>query len=147
MTNPSKAKGTRAETAVTQLARGSGFPLAERIALHGSNDHGDIRLAPGLILEVKAGKAAQTASLGQIGAWLGEASREAVNDHATSYGLVVQRQGFGIERVHLWEAWLADKEIIAGDAEAWHGHRVSVLMVTLQEALRYWRADGYGDPL
>jgi hypothetical protein len=56
MTNRSKNIGTAAETAVVKAARAYGFPGAERRALHGSTDLGDILLCPGVIVEVKAGK-------------------------------------------------------------------------------------------
>lgn len=146
MSNPSKNKGTAGETAVVKYARQYGFPLAERIALHGAQDHGDVRLTAGLILEVKAGKAAQTASLRQIGAWLREAHTEAINDHADAYGLVVQRRGVGVDRVHLWDVWIPDVEIITADAD-YPSHVIPTIMVDLSQALNYWRALGYGDPL
>lgn len=148
MVNPSKNKGTRAETAVVRYAQTNGFPLAERLALHGSKDIGDIRLAPGLILEVKAGKAAQTASLHQIQKWLQETSTEARNAAADRCALIVQAQGFGVDRVQYWEAWIPNVSIVASpDGEAWHGHPTPVIMVTLDDALHYFRADGYGEPL
>jgi len=55
-----------------------GFHEAERIALAGANDQGDVVLqrSPKIIIEVKAGKSAQTASLGQISKWLDDTQRE-----------------------------------------------------------------------
>lgn len=144
MVNPSKAKGTAAETAIVKYAQGLGFPFAERIPLHGNHDHGDIRLAPGLILEVKAGKSAQTASLGQVCRWMSEAMTEARNAHADAYGLIVQRQGIGLSRVGWWEAWLPDVNLPAAHKPT---ITMPLIMVTLRDALLYWRADGYGDPL
>ena len=100
----SKDKGTRAETAVARYCR-SFFPAAERRALHGSHDVGDILLAPGVIIEVKAGKAAQTASLRKIRDWIAETQREVANAGADIGLLVTQRQGLGLGRVEDWECW------------------------------------------
>ena len=100
----SKDKGTRAETAVVRYCRGF-FPAAERRALHGQQDVGDILLAPGIIIEVKAGKAAQTASLRKIRDWIAETQREVANAGADIGLLVTQRQGLGLGRVEDWECW------------------------------------------
>ena len=107
MANPSKNKGTAAETAVVRYAWSMGFMDAERIALAGANDQGDVVLMrdPKIILEVKAGKAAQTASLGQISKWLDETQTERDNAKAKHGLLIVQRQGFGNARVAQWECW------------------------------------------
>ena len=53
MANPSKAKGTAWETACTNWAREHGFPHAERRALAGALDKGDLMI-PGLMIECKA---------------------------------------------------------------------------------------------
>ena len=57
MANPNKNKGTAAETAVVKYAWTQGFHEAERIALAGANDQGDVVLQrnPKIIIEVKAG--------------------------------------------------------------------------------------------
>ena len=70
-----------------------GFPFAERRALHGSTDLGDITGTPGLVWEVKAGEAAMTASDNQIIAWLVETEKERCNAKKAEFGtLVVQRR-------------------------------------------------------
>jgi len=146
--NPSKAKGTKAETAVVRYAQANGFPDAERLALHGANDIGDIRLAPGLILEVKAGKTAQGASLRQIDKWLAEAQREADNAHADLCALIVQRRGFGVERVEWWETWLTAIPLVTvSDRVSWISWHVPVITLSVKDAFEYFRADGYGEPL
>jgi hypothetical protein len=110
----SKDIGTRAETAVVKLAHELGYRDAERLALAGADDRGDIRLLrdPLVILEVKAGKAAQEASWPQIQAWLRETQIERNNafraDKSASewHGfLVTQRRGYGIGRVADWCIW------------------------------------------
>jgi hypothetical protein len=106
--NPSKDKGTRAETAVTRYARGF-FPNAQRLPLHGSRDIGDVQLCPGVIIEVKAGKAAQTASLKRIRDWIAEMQTEVENAHAELGLLVTQRQGLGLSRVEDWECWTVEE--------------------------------------
>jgi hypothetical protein len=53
----SKATGTAAETAVVNYLRKKGFVHAERRALQGSRDTGDINLGdPSVVIEVKAEK-------------------------------------------------------------------------------------------
>jgi hypothetical protein len=52
----SRAKGTAAETAVVRFLQANGYPSAERRALAGVNDRGDVAGIPGLVIEVKAEK-------------------------------------------------------------------------------------------
>jgi len=54
--NPSKTKGTSWESAVVAYLRTHGFPYAERRALGGANDKGDIAGVPGVVLECKSVK-------------------------------------------------------------------------------------------
>jgi hypothetical protein len=132
MVNPSKNKGTAAETAVVRHAWAQGFTNAERIALSGANDQGDVVLMrdPKIIIEVKAGKAAQTASLGQISKWLDEAQRERDNAKAVHGFLFVQRQGFGNSRVGSWECWtLSDDHGAFTD----YGDSFNTIMVSVDD--------------
>ena len=77
MTNRSKDIGTKGETAVVNAATAAGIQ-AERRALKGSGDEGDVWLRHGrVVIEVKAGKTAAEASRNQIVAWWLEAEREA----------------------------------------------------------------------
>ena len=63
MTNRSKDTGTNAETAVATYLRSTGyFPNAERRALAGAYDRGDLTGIGDLVIEVKAGAAAEKAS-------------------------------------------------------------------------------------
>ena len=95
MTNRSKNKGTAAESAVVKHARANGFPLAERLALRGSKDQGDVRLMANVHLEVKAGAAAESASDAQIAEWMDEADVEAGNADVRHCWLVTKRKGKG----------------------------------------------------
>ena len=141
--NASKAKGTAAETAVARFARANGFAGAERRALAGSLDRGDVLLTVGVICEVKAGRAAQTASLGQVGRWLGETTREMANAKATVGILVVQRQGLGLRRVGEWEAWMVGDVVVEVlGADDFMG---ITTMVGLADALLLLRRNGHGD--
>jgi hypothetical protein len=79
VTNKPKAIGTRGETAIVNVLRAHGFGGAERRALAGSNDLGDILICPGVIAEVKWGKHAKTASLVDVSRWLRETERERAN--------------------------------------------------------------------
>lgn len=69
----SRAKGTAAETALVAYLNTHGFPFAERRALHGTKDTGDIAGVPGWVIEVK------NCAQASVGAWLAEATDEAVN--------------------------------------------------------------------
>ena len=56
MTNRSKERGTAFETAVVRYLQEHGFPYAERRALHGTDDRGDIAGVPGVMFECKSVK-------------------------------------------------------------------------------------------
>jgi hypothetical protein len=68
--NRSKVKGTQAETAVIGYLRDSGWPDAERRALNGTQDRGDVAGVPGVCIEVKNQRDFELA------AWMDEALRE-----------------------------------------------------------------------
>lgn len=83
----SKAKGTRWESAIVDFLRASGVPHAERRALNGSQDRGDIAGIPGVVIEGKNAKAVTLAS------WLDEAEAERINDNATIAAVWHHRRG------------------------------------------------------
>lgn len=93
-----RVKGTNAETAVVDFIRLNGFPQAERRALHGDRDLGDITGTPGLCWEVKAG------SRLCIPQWLRETEVERLNAHAEMAVLVVKPRGVGALRTGQWWA-------------------------------------------
>lgn len=88
----SRAVGTAAESAVVEFMRLHGFPLAERRALHGAHDLGDVAGVPGVAVEVKAGVRAE------YGMWLSEARAEAWNAGAAGGVVVHKPRGVGLSR-------------------------------------------------
>lgn len=105
MSSKSKRIGTAGETAVRKVFTAAGFENAIRAAQTGIDDSGDIRVHEDLIVQVKAGAAAQNASLNQIRKWLGETDQQRKNAGVHQAVLVVQRQGYGLSRADQWEAW------------------------------------------
>lgn len=57
MSNQSKRKGTAAESEVIRYLQSRGRPHAERRALSGAQDRGDVAGIPGVVIEVKDTKA------------------------------------------------------------------------------------------
>lgn len=86
-----RAKGTAAESAVVGHLRRH-WPHAERRALHGGRDLGDVTGIPDLVWEVKAGARIDLAS------WADETRREQVNADAAVGLLVVRRRGAPVGR-------------------------------------------------
>jgi hypothetical protein len=162
----SRAKdiGTRAETAVTRHARVNGFPDAERRALAGSADLGDVLLCrrPSVIVEVKGGASAKKAGAGAVAGWLAETERERQAAEADVGLLVVQRHNLTVPGPGGWQAWLpldAAAElanggarvdpggiVVSADVAALQVARTPVAM-TLDDVLRLLRWAGYGAPM
>jgi hypothetical protein len=99
----SKEKGTAAETLVVRYLRKTYWPHAERRALSGGEDKGDITGTPGLAWEVKAAKTIC------VPAWLRETEAERENAKADYAVLVIKPVGVGATRVGEWYA-LMDRE-------------------------------------
>lgn len=98
MVNRPKMKGTSAETAVVSFLRKNGWPHAERLALQGKLDKGDVTGSPGLVWEVK------NYAVPHWPAWLREAEIERANAKA-DFGIVVAKPpGVGVTRVGEWWA-------------------------------------------
>ncbi len=129
MTNKPKAIGTAAEVAVCEFLRRAGYE-PERIALAGVLDRGDVhyrRAGRLIVVSVKGGKMAETASPEQIAKWVrevhGQAGRAGVPDvHCGAY-VVTKRAGIGGPRAELWRAhygtahgqiWSTDLATMAG---------------------------------
>lgn len=91
MTNRPKAIGTAAETLVTRWLRANGYPDAERRALAGNADQGDILATRGLVLEVKAGQQTRKPGDAALDDWCDQADAEAVNaGHVTAWTALYQ---------------------------------------------------------
>jgi hypothetical protein len=72
----SRAKGTAWETQIVTYLRDNGVPHAERRALGGNNDRGDIAGIPGVVVEAKS------AARLELAQWLAEVEAERANDGA-----------------------------------------------------------------
>jgi len=82
-----KAKGTAAETAVVKYLREHGFPYAERRALHGTADKGDITGCGPIVFEVK-----NHAKMDLAG-WIKELEAEMVNAKADTGAVIAKKRG------------------------------------------------------
>ena len=141
MSRRPKDIGTWTETSVVLWLHDHGFPHAERRALYGSADRGDILVTAGIIFEVKGGKAAETASDDQIAAWLVEAEKERVNAGADLCPLILKRKGKGRVQAGSW--WF----IVPSGGWMRLPPPGIALRMTLDEGLRWLRASGYGESL
>lgn len=109
MSNPSKSKGTAAETAVVRYLTARGVP-AQRVTLSGRFDRGDVHIFGGkLVAEIKSRRAWHSPA--DIEKWLGELERECMNVPQCSVGvLVVKRPGSGPANAGDWLAYLRADE-------------------------------------
>lgn len=104
MVNKPKRKGTAAESAVVSFLRTAGFPYAERLALQGGKDRGDITGIPGIVIEVKAEDCYSWSG------WLREATHERENAHS-DFGVVVSKpRGIGATKAGQWYAGMYAKD-------------------------------------
>ena len=100
MSNPPRAKGTKAETALVDYLRAAGWPDAGRLPLQGRFDKGDVAWVPWLACEVKNVRAPRVAE------WLREAETERRNRGAT-FGVVVHKpHGVALTNQGLWHVHL-----------------------------------------
>ena len=83
----SKQKGTAAETAVVRWLISMGFPFAERRAMQGAEDRGDISGLADTVLEVKNYK------VPQLPKFVDELKVEVANDDALFGAVVMKRRG------------------------------------------------------
>jgi hypothetical protein len=85
----SKRVGTAAETLVVNFLRLGGFRYAERRALMGTNDCGDVTGIPGVVVEVKAHRELKLAE------WMDETEAERANAAAALAVCWHKRRGKG----------------------------------------------------
>lgn len=104
MSNPSKAKGTRAETKVRRYFNDHGL-RCERKALAGSDDEGDLRLylPDGLevAVEVKAGKQTGNYNRSLFNEWKRQTLTESINSECPAI-LVIVRYRRAFDDAEVW---------------------------------------------
>lgn len=83
----SRAKGTAWESCVVDFLQRSGATHAERRALNGAKDRGDIAGVQGVVIEAKS------CARIELGEWLKEANTEALNDGADLDVVWIKRRG------------------------------------------------------
>lgn len=88
-----------AESAVVAYLRGSGFLHAERRALKGSLDQGDVAGCPGLVFEVKYANGGL-----RMASWVAETEVERLNAKADYGVLVIKPPGLGAKSTKHWFA-------------------------------------------
>lgn len=103
----SKAKGTKAESALVSYLRTQGFPHVERRALSGVNDKGDVAGCHGLVFEMKNVKTYA------IPAWLKETEIEKDNAGADFGVLVVKPNRIGLNSPEKFWAVMSLEDMVA----------------------------------
>lgn len=106
MVNPSKAKGTAAETRVVNFLLAAGV-RAMRVVMKGNKDQGDVHIihpngAVHCILEVKGGKQTQNVSRKLREDWLKETRTEGDNVGSVRAFLVIAKHGSSVCDYHVW---------------------------------------------
>lgn len=101
MSTKSKRTGTTAETAVVRYLQ-NWWPAAERRALSGNKDRGDVSGIPDTVIEIKAAKTQL------IGPWKRETLTEMENADASLCMLVVKRP---YRPVAEWDAYLVGAQL------------------------------------
>lgn len=118
----SKAKGTAAEREVVNYLR-NWWPDAERRALSGALDKGDVAGIPRVAVEIKA------AERQVLAAWQRETLKEQINAGADFCLLVVKRKYKPVEQ---WDAYMPKRQVVGfGGEEA-----VGWVRMDLQLAVR-----------
>ncbi len=146
--------GTAAETAVVRYLQANGWPGAERRALRGTSDAGDITGTPGVAWEVKCRN--RPVSDKQVDAWMEELVTETRNARADVGILVIRRPGFGPANAGSWWAISSATDLfhIHGGTEvgptwalvgAFWTCDIPVRL-TLAHMVRLLRVGGWGDP-
>lgn len=145
----SKQIGTATETLAVKHAKLNGFPWADRQALHGNKDVGDVWLDPigKAMVEVKGGHTAETASDEQVLKWMAETDVEKGHAGADVAFLLTKRKGAGPAKVGTWRAhfWLSTLYSLRGYPLP--VEEDGVVTMSFDSALAQLRAAGYGSPL
>jgi hypothetical protein len=155
MVNRAKIIGTRAESAVVKVLRDNGWPAAERRALTGGKDQGDITGTPGIAWEVKGGEAAKTVTRGnpdkRLADWLEQTETERLHASAHVGVLVLAREGIGPERAGKWPAILPMTTVLSLASGGglslygrWPAKPIVPVRMDLTACCRLLRLAGYG---
>ncbi|MFF5471065.1 hypothetical protein [Streptomyces achromogenes] len=133
MSTKSKARGTQTETMVVRYLLENGFSRAERRALKGAEDQGDVTGIEGVCIEVKGDRS------NKVSAWKAETVKEAKNAGVGTYLLVVRVDYKPVER---WEAYIPWNLLgtvsleFGGPLEDWQWVRMDLRLAV--ELLRAW---------
>lgn len=132
----SKARGTAAEREVVRYLQ-NWWPAAERRALSGNKDKGDVAGIPGVVIEVKA------AQRQELAAWRRETWTEMENAGAKHCILVVKRPR---KNVAVWDAYVPNVLLPfdfdgedESEAEAWTRMDLRLAAVITQSVMEDWR--------
>lgn len=150
MSNKSGAIGTKTATHVARTMAIHGFPLAERRTLRGCDDWGDINTGnPRLVIQVKGGHAAESASDAQVASWLEITDKQRASAGADIGILVLKRKGVGYANADRWWAILTARDIVEVQTGHDPGPRVphAVVRLVLADACALLCRFGYGGPL
>jgi hypothetical protein len=151
MTAAHTNRGKTTERMVVRWARDHGYPHAERVrrtgyTVHGRTDadEGDIDLAPGVVIQVKALRPASRAERA-IGRWMAETEAQRHAGGADLGILVVRRDGTA--DVGEWWAWLplTSLELLRSDGTLPPADTTPVRL-QLGHLVTLLRAAGYGSP-
>lgn len=131
----SKDRGTETERMVVRYLAENGFPKAERRALAGEFDKGDVVGIDGVCIEVKGDRS------NRISKWKNEAMTEARNAGVGMFLLVVRVERKPVERweVHVpWNLLDSPHLMIGGPLEDWQWVRLDLrLAVPMLKAMGY----------
>lgn len=98
-----RTKGTTAERDVVAYLRKAGWPDAERRALAGNKDKGDVAGIPGVCIEIKAQERPMLAK------WARELQVEMANAGA-GFGLLVVKRAY--KPVARWDAYMTPEQLL-----------------------------------
>lgn len=128
MTTPQqrgKARGRETENLVVKYLRQQGFGNAERRALKGAKDEGDITGIPGVVIEVKGERA------NRLPEWKRETIEE-IKNACVDFGLLVVRKDRA--PVGEWDVYVPMDFICDSDLEHWAAEESVWVRITLREA-------------
>lgn len=139
------------ETAVVRFLCANGWPGAERRAMRGQYDYGDVIGTPGICWEVKAGKVAEVAADCDVRTWQDQTDIEKKNSGAAVGILVLKRKAVSGANAGKWWAYIRTEDLyrLMDFDDAWpaEGCPTAWVRMQLKEAVRFLHFAGYGTPL